>query len=105
LTEEGTEWRWPQLEIDVFRESARQATEAFRKVFITMKYIVIMMKIDNVLYVHIRVYDSGYRGVSQGVRPALFTKRRDGRRKEEYPESRERVVQLCIGDGLLGPED
>lgn len=32
LSEEGTEWRWPQLTIEEFKESARQATEAFRKV-------------------------------------------------------------------------
>ena len=32
LSEAGTEWRWPQLTIEEFKESARQATEAFRKV-------------------------------------------------------------------------
>ena len=35
----------------MFKESARQATEAFRKVFITLKYIVIMVKIDIVIHV------------------------------------------------------
>jgi hypothetical protein len=56
LTEEGTEWRWPQLEIDVFKESARQATEAFRKVFIALKKIVIMVKIGIILHVITRAH-------------------------------------------------
>jgi hypothetical protein len=67
LTEEGTEWRWPQLEIDVFKESARQATEAFRKVFITLKKIVIMVKIGIILHV-LQERMAGYRGVSPDFR-------------------------------------
>ncbi len=32
MSEEGTEWRWPQLSIDEFKQSAEQAVQACRKV-------------------------------------------------------------------------
>jgi hypothetical protein len=32
MSEEGTEWRWPQLSIEEFKQSAQQAVEACRKV-------------------------------------------------------------------------
>ena len=36
LSEEGTEWRWPQLSIDEFKQSAQEAVEACRQVRVVL---------------------------------------------------------------------